>query len=82
MRLLYTTANNGDGSSSVEFFYDQESIDLLEQADPETYAGGEGGSWFDVDGPVTGTEIHTLENVKKAIANGDGYVDLSDIGDY
>ncbi len=65
MRIYYTCSNNGDGSSSVRFYESQECIDLLEDKDPEGYAGGEGGGYFYVEGTVTGLDIETLEQVKE-----------------
>lgn len=67
MRIFYTTSNNGDGSASVHFFESQECIDLLEDHDPETYASGEGGGWFDVEGTITGIEIQSLAEVQQDI---------------
>lgn len=58
MRVFYTTSDNGDGSSSVRFFKDQKNIARLEEEDPETYAMGEGGSWFDV------TDESCLSNIE------------------
>jgi hypothetical protein len=78
MKLYYTTSNNGDGSASVEFFEEQKCIELLEEADPETYGMGEGGSWMEVpDGTeITGIEIRSLEETERAVANSDnGYID-------
>ena len=63
MRVYYTTSDGGDGSSSVQFFESQECIDLLEDYDPEGYASGEGGGWFDVEGTITGITIKTLASV-------------------
>lgn len=70
MRVFYTATNNGDGSSSVEFFDSQECITKLEDKDPEGYSCGEGGSSFDVpDGTViTGIEIHTMADVDEQLS--------------
>lgn len=70
MRVWFTTSNNGDGSSSVEFFDSEECITKLEEKDPEGYAGGEGGGSFEVpDGTViTGIEIHNLAMVNEQLA--------------
>lgn len=80
MKVYYTATNGGDGSASVSFFETQACIDKLEEADPETYGQGEGGSSFEVpDGTVfTGIEIHTEEAVDAAIVEGEdsGYVSL------
>lgn len=72
MRVFYTTSDGGDGSSSVSFFESQKCIDMIEEADPDTYGSGEGGSWFEVpDGtPVTGITIHTEAECEKAVENG------------
>lgn len=61
-RVYYTTTNNGDGSSSVEFFETQEQIDELEEEDPETYGMGEGGSWFEIsdDAVIEGINIQKV----------------------
>jgi hypothetical protein len=71
LRVYYTTANNGDGSSSVKFFESQECIDLLEEHDPDSYGSGEGGSYFDIEGAITfqsnWEKIQTLEQVKALI---------------
>lgn len=72
MKIFYTTCDNGDGSSSVEFFDSQECIDYLEDEETgdEAYWSGEGGSWFEVpDGtvitfPSAYHKIKTLEEVK------------------
>lgn len=73
--MYYTTVNNGDGSSSVEFFYDRESIELLEEHDPETYSGGEGGGSFQYSGDLVFAyewlEPQTLEQVKADILGGE-----------
>ncbi len=69
MRVFYTTTDNGDGSSSVSFYESKECIELLEEANPETYGSGEGGSYFDVEGTITGITIETLEDVKAEIAD-------------
>jgi hypothetical protein len=69
MRIFYTTTNNGDGSSSVSFYESQECIDMLEESDPETYGSGEGGSYFDVEGTITGITIETMEDVLAQIAD-------------
>lgn len=45
-KIFYTTADNGDGSSSVWFFESQECIQALENHDPGTWAAGEGGGSF------------------------------------
>lgn len=58
-RIYYTATNGGDGSAGVSFYESQECIALLEEHDPETYAGGEG--------TITGIEIETLEQVKEQI---------------
>lgn len=63
MRIYYTTSNNGDGSSSVEFFSDKECIGVLEEANPESYAGGEGGGYFDFEGSITNIDIASLADV-------------------
>lgn len=67
MRIYYTTTNNGDGSASVSFYESQECIDLLEEDDPETYGMGEGGSFFDVEGTITGITVETLADVQAEI---------------
>ena len=67
MRIYYTTVNGGDGSASVQFFDSQECITLLEEHDPEGYGIGEGGSWMDIEGTVTGITIETIETVKAQI---------------
>lgn len=69
MRIFYTTTNNGDGSSSVAFYDSQECIDKLEEHDPETYGSGEGGSYFDVEGTITGITIETMEDVLEEIGD-------------
>lgn len=67
MRIYYTSTNNGDGSSSVQFFDSQECIDTLEDADPETYYGGEGGCYFDVEGSVSNITIYGMDYVNQRI---------------
>ena len=64
MRIYYTTCNNGDGSASVRFFESQECIDYLEENDPEGFGSGEGGSYMDIEGTVTGIEIEKFEDIK------------------
>jgi len=70
--IYYTVRNNGDGSGSVEFFYDKECINLLENHDPETYASGEGGGSFNYTGELDFGKYEwmqpaTLEQVKANI---------------
>jgi len=75
IRIYYTVKNGGDGSSGVSFYESRECIDLLEEHDPEGYASGEGGGYFEivVDGhfepeeQIQGITIETLEDVKKQI---------------
>lgn len=52
MRYYFTTRDNGDGSSSVEFFESREAIQFAEEHWPEEYGSGEGGGWLDglIDG--------------------------------
>jgi hypothetical protein len=71
MKVWYTTRDGGDGYASVSFFESQEGIRILEEADPETYGCGEGGSWFEVpDGTViSGIEIYTDEQCRGAAKN-------------
>lgn len=63
MRIFYTTVDNGDGSSSVQFFDSKECIKFLEDVDPEGYHAGEGGSWFDIEGTISGITILTMNDV-------------------
>lgn len=72
MRIYYTAANNGDGSSSVKFYESQECIDRLEEDDPEGYGGGEGGGSFNVEG-ATDLKITTLDEVKQEIEDFHAY---------
>jgi hypothetical protein len=69
MRIYYITANNGDGSSSTEFYDSRECIDYLTDEDKclETYMDGDGGSWsyFDAPGGITGVEVRSLEQLIK-----------------
>lgn len=69
MRIYYTTTNGGDGSASVDFFESQDLIDMLEEHDPETYGMGEGGSWFDIEGTISGITIRNRISVDKEIAD-------------
>lgn len=70
MKIYYITANNGDGSSSTEFYDSMECIDYLTDYDKcdERYMDGDGGSYgcFEVpDGtPITGITIETLDDIK------------------
>lgn len=66
--IYYTTSDNGDGSSSVQFFDCQEAIDILEEHDPEGYGCGEGGSSFEIDGEITGIDIKTLAQAQEQVA--------------
>ncbi len=66
-RIFYTTHDNGDGSTGVSFYESQECIKLLEEAIPDMYASGEGGSSFEVDGMIYGIHVYTLEDVKEEI---------------
>lgn len=71
MRVYYTTRDNGDGSSSVDFFDSQQCIDWLEDEENgrEEYWMGEGGGWFEVpDGteivfPSTWVKIKTMNDL-------------------
>ena len=74
--IWYTATNQGDGSSGVEFWESAECITLLEEHDPETYAAGEGGSSFIVEGNITGIYVGTLEEAKEQIG------DIEDEEDY
>ena len=69
MRIWYTGTDNGDGSIGVRFFYDQESIYMLDEFDPETYRG-EGGGSFEMPADAvfaSGLSISTLEEVNAEI---------------
>lgn len=70
MKVFYTTCNNGDGSSSTEFFESSECITRLEDKDPEGYGQGEGGGSFEVpDGTViVGIEIKTMADVDEQLS--------------
>lgn len=70
--IWFTTSDNGDGSSSVEFSDNADSIDYLEEHDPEGYGSGEGGSSFEIDGEITGVEIQTLDQVKARFIDAEG----------
>jgi hypothetical protein len=63
MRIYYTPANQGDGSYTVHFFDDKDSIRLLEDEDPETYHC-EGGGFFDCKEVPEGIQIRTFQQVK------------------
>lgn len=43
-RVYVFTSNNGDGSSSVCYTRDPDLLDVLEDEDPESYAGNDGGA--------------------------------------
>ena len=59
--IYYTVQDGGDGSARTRFFESQECIDLLEEHD-YSFAMGEGGDSFEVDG-TTDLEVETLEQV-------------------
>lgn len=81
-QIYYTSCNNGDGSSSTEFFESQDCINLLEEHDPESYAGGEGGSsftvvedggWGDISEILPDLRIRTMVEIKAQIKEGLSY---------
>lgn len=69
MKIFYITGNNGDGSSTTEFYDSKECIDYLTDYDlcDERYMDADGGSWgsFEVpDGtPVTGIRIQSMSDI-------------------
>lgn len=66
MKIYLITSDNGDGSSSIEF-WDEDITDLLEEDDPESYWGNEGSAnWIEIpDG--TPFEVSSYQNnVRKA----------------
>lgn len=72
MKVFYITANNGDGSSTTEFWDSQECIDYLIDDDrcDERYMDGDGGSYgfFEVpDGTeIKGIRIRSLDNLPRS----------------
>lgn len=73
MQIFYITANNGDGSSSTEFYDSKECIDYLTDDDKcdERYMDGDGGSWGsftihcgEMVPKITGIEIGTISSIK------------------
>lgn len=61
MDIFYITVNNGDGSSSTEFYDSMECIDYVcdEENGLEEYWDGDGGSWGRFWVP-DGTEIRGI----------------------
>ena len=70
MKIFYITANNGDGSSSTEFYDSQECIDYLTDDDrcDERYMDGAGGSYGSFEVPdateIKGIRIHTMSDLR------------------
>lgn len=80
MRYYFTTRDNGDGSSSVEFFDSAETIEFAEEQWPEDYGAGEGGGYLDVDGTITGwqygkMEVTTMADLQRRISEDEEYAD-------
>lgn len=80
MKIYYTTRDNGDGSSSVEFMESKEVIELLEEHEPEAYAAGCGGDFIEITGEVIGDDFNptTMQQAYDSLV-ARGYID--DIGD-
>jgi hypothetical protein len=63
VKIYYIVANNGDGSSRVEFYDSKECIDWLTDEDTcpdfEGYMDGDGGSWgvIEITGEVVSKNV-------------------------
>lgn len=70
VKVFYTVANGGDGSYSVVFFDSDETIELLEKEDPETWGGGEGGGSLLTE-KLEGVHIYTMNEAILYFLDGD-----------
>lgn len=75
MNVYYVNANNGDGSSTTEFYDSKECIERLCNDDifDDIYRDGDGGSWgmFSVpdDTVISEIRIGTMADVEQLIAD-------------
>jgi hypothetical protein len=72
MIVYMITTNNGDGSSSIQFLEDPSVVDLLEEHDPETYGGNEGG-WYELEVEHCPYHVMTREEALQHLRDYHGY---------
>lgn len=74
MQVFYISANNGDGSTTVEFYDSKACVEYLTDEDGpntdfERYVDGDGGSYGSFTVPdgtlITGVRIRSLSDIKK-----------------